>query len=241
MARSTLARHRTLGTTYRFAREGNDGGGGGGGNDGGGANGGAGSGTDGGGSDGGGSDNGKGGNDRGYPADTPLAEMTVEQREAYHRYHSRKWQGIADSRKDYDELKADAEKWREHQRAQQTPSEQAVEDARNEGERQATARAQSERVADLLMVALEARGKTGDELAELVAAANPAAFITDGNVDRAKVTSYAARIAAPSKGTPRFDPSQGRRGGGGAASGVGAGRDLFADRHKPRQAAGATA
>jgi hypothetical protein len=238
MARSTLARHRTLGATYRFAREGNDGGGGGGGTDGGGANGGADSDTDGGGSDGGGSDG--GGNDRGYPANTPLAEMTVEQREAYHRYHSRKWQGIADSRKDYDAVKADAEKWREHQRAQQTPSEQAVEEARNEGERQATARAQSERVADLLTVALEARGKTGDELAELVAAANPAAFITDGNVDRAKVTSYAARLAAPVKGGPRPDPSQGPRGESNASS-VSAGRDLFAERRKPRQAAGTTA
>ncbi|GAB1326980.1 hypothetical protein [Streptomyces sennicomposti] len=43
-------------------------------------------------------------NEHGYPEATPVAEMSAEHQAAYWRYHSKKWEGIAKSAPDSDEL-----------------------------------------------------------------------------------------------------------------------------------------
>src|SRR5215218_296038 len=46
----------------------------------------------------------------GFPADTPVTEMTTEQQAAYWKHQSRKHEERARSREDYDDLKAKAAK-----------------------------------------------------------------------------------------------------------------------------------
>lgn len=43
-------------------------------------------------------------NEHGYPDATPVADMTPEHQAAYWRYHSKKWEGVAKSAPDADEL-----------------------------------------------------------------------------------------------------------------------------------------
>lgn len=260
MARGTLARHRAFTGATRYGRTSAEGGGGGtggggtggtggSGTDGGGGGGSGGSGTGGGGSPGG---SGTGGGSKpngpnGFPENTPIAEMTVEQERNYWKHYARYHEGRADSRADYDTQKADAEKWREHQRNQLPPDQRALAEAEERGRQAAAQATLNDRVAEVLRVALEARGVTGDQLGEAVAFANPAAFITDGKVDTAKVTAYATRQAGGSGGgNGGGGGGQGGgyigggsgTGGGGNTKSVGAGRQLFADRHPARAGAG---
>ena len=250
MARSTLARHR-LATVHRFARTSAEGGGGGtggtgstgSGTDSGAAGSGAGSGT--GGNAGGSGAGGTGNGSNGFPENTPLEQMDATQREAYWKHYARHHEARANARADYDEQKKLADQFREQQRQEMTPNQLAIDEAKETGRREALESSNAEQVSNLLRVSLEARGKSGDELTTLVAAANPAAFITDGKVDAAKVSTYAATLSPASQnggqgGGRAADLGQGRREGGGKPS-VTAGRDLFADRNKSRQTSGSNA
>jgi hypothetical protein len=259
MARSTLARHR-LATVHRFARTSAEGGGGGNGAAGGTGgtgstgsgtdNGAAGSGTGTGGNTGGSGSSGTGSGPNGFPENTPLEQMDAPQREAYWKHYARHHEARANARADYDEQKRLADQYREQQRQQMTPDQRAIDEAKEAGRREALETSNAEQVSNLLRVSLEARGKTGDELTTLVAAANPAAFITEGKVDAAKVSAYAATLTPAQQGGGQggaqggggrgADLGQGRREGGSKPS-VSAGRDLFTDRHKPRQSAGSSA
>lgn len=179
--------------------------------------------------------------DKGFPEATPLEQMTVEQREAYWKHYARHHEARAAERADYDTVKAKADQFDELQRQQQTPSEQAVNEAKEAGKREGAREAYSASAATLLTASLTARGKTAEQAQALIGATNLDAFITDTGIDAAKVETFVSSIAAPVKGgTPRSDPSQGPRGGSTVTS-VSSGRDLFADRHKPRQPAGTSA
>jgi hypothetical protein len=179
--------------------------------------------------------------DKGFPEATPLAEMTGEQREAYWRHYARHHEARADARADYDAIKAKAEQFDELQRQQQTPSEQAVNEAKEAGKREGAREAYSTSAATLLAASLTARGKTAEQAQAIIRDINLSGFITDTGIDAVKVESFVSSIATPVKGGgPRPDPSQGPRGGSPTTS-VTAGRDLFADRHKPRLPAGTTA
>lgn len=179
--------------------------------------------------------------DKGFPEGTPLEQMNVEQQRNYWRHYARQHESRANARADYDDVKAKAAKYDELQRQQQTPSEQAVNDAKDEGKREGAREAYAKSAAALLKASLTGRGKTADQAQALVDAANLAAFLTDDGIDTAKVETFVNSIAAPVKGGgPRPDPSQGPRGESGTP-GVSAGRDLFAERHKPRQSAVASA
>lgn len=226
MARNTLARRRHFGASAQFLRDPDEGGGGG--NEGGGAGNNGGSGSESGSGAGSGGDGG-GEPDRGYPPNTPLVEMTVEQREAYHKHHSRQWQQRAEARSDYDEQKRLADLYRQQQQANETPGEQQLREAEERGKAAATAAKDEEQVQNLLRVALGGRGKEGDDLEELVAAANPKAFITDGKVDAAKVTAYASKIAAPAGAENGGQQRQQQRHGAGGHRQTGGGKPDVAD------------
>lgn len=209
----------------------------------GGAGGAGGSGTGGAGADGGnggtatgtGSQGGQGGTDLGFPENTPLAEMTVEQREAYWKHQARKHEQRASQRADYDELKAKADKFDELEREKLTPSEQALAQARDEAKAEGRAEAQREAnssaVKAMLEVTLASRGKTAEQVEGLLRHTNFETFVTDGAPDTAAIIAHADSIAGPVTGGGNGhgpDLGQGRRGQHGKATGVSAGAEMYA-------------
>ncbi|GAB2677693.1 hypothetical protein [Thalassiella azotivora] len=167
------------------------------------------------------------GADKGFPENTPLAEMTVEQREAYWKHQARKHESRANARGDYDAIKAKAEKYDQIERERQTPSEKAVNDAREQGRREALAEANQNAAKAILRAGLTARGKTGEQAEAIVSGLSLTAFVTDTDVDTDKVATYLESIAGPITGPQQLDLGQGPRGGGTRKTGVAAGREAF--------------
>lgn len=169
--------------------------------------------------------------DKGFPAETPVAEMTAEQQVAYWKYQARKHENTAKARADYDALRAKAEQFDAIEQAKLTPSEQAVNAAREEGRREAAREANEKAATAILRANLTARGKTADEVDGLLVAFNANAFINGDDVDTDKVAAFANSIAGPvtggGNGKTWPDMGQGHRGGG-KTTGVNAGRDLYA-------------
>lgn len=180
--------------------------------------------------------------DPGFPAETPLTEMTVEQREAYWKHHARRHENALRGLGDTTELQRKAKLYDDAEAAKLTPSDQAVNAAREEGRQAALAEANQQTVTAILQANLAARGQAEDDIADIVVAVNPAAFITDGKVDTAKVTAYANRIAGAPAGSGQqqkgrvSDMGQGHRGNNRAPSGADAGRAEAAKRY-PKQSA----
>ena len=168
----------------------------------------------------------------GYPDGTPIREMTIEQQAAYWKAMSRKHEDAAKARGDYDAIKAERDQYKQ---ASMTDAEKAIEDARAAAD--AAARA-DERVkltgqiaAARLHGALAAKGLNDAQITAIVAPLNPNHFLADtGEVDTAKVTSYVDSLGV---GANRQwpDMGQGKRGSGEPAKSVGAGRDLYRDKH----------
>lgn len=188
--------------------------------DGGGDGSGSGSGDRAGGNSGGGAGSGSGrdqatdaqGNTLGYPKDTPTAEMTDKEQAAYWKHNSRKHEGRF---KDFigdrtpEQVKADLDAYAELQKSQQTPAEQALAAAREEGKSEAISTERNKAATAIFRGALEAGGLDGDDLDELVANFNVAGYITDDGVDTKKITNFAKRFATqPGKGDRR-DPDFG--------------------------------
>jgi hypothetical protein len=172
--------------------------------------------------------------DLGFPANTPLEQMTVEQREAYWKHHARRHEqaykdaNIADLQRQAQELAA-------LKAATQTDQEKAVESARAEGRTQALREAATALVDAHFAAATP--GLSPQDRQDLLAGIDRTYFLAaDGiTVDTAKVTSYAARIApaatatppaAPGATPPRPDMGQGRFAPTARPSGMEAGREL---------------
>lgn len=172
------------------------------------------------------------GNDLGFPASTPVAEMTDKQQAAYWRNQSKVQQ--AKVPKDADQLAEDARKWREHQQAQQTPAEQAVEAARAEGRAAALREANENAASAILRASLTSRGKDDAAVTALMKGFNPAGFTTDTGVDQAAIAAFVDSIAPAQQSGKQWDVGQGRGRGSTGGSSVAAGRDLHAERHAPR-------
>lgn len=170
----------------------------------------------------------------GFPADTPLAEMSVDQQLAYWKHKSRKHEARANAVSDYDSVKAKAAKFDELEAAKLTPSEKAIEEARAE-ERAKVLAEQTKTVADRLVaaefkVALAGRKKP-EEVTALLEPLDLTKFLTsDGEVDADKVKTYAAGLAPAGRQWP--DTGQGNRGNSQKTTGVNAGKSLFEDRNK---------
>lgn len=134
--------------------------------------------------------------EHGYPANTPLEQMSAEQREAYWRYHSRKWENIAKGRNDYDELRAKAAELEQLRAATATDAEKAVAAARAAGYAEATQKASTILVDAHVRAALGNR-LTPDRVDALAATLDHRHFLgADGlSVDAAKVTAFADAVA----------------------------------------------
>lgn len=173
-------------------------------------------------------------NANGYPDETPVKDMTEGQQVAYWKFHARKHEDESKARGDYDAQKADAEKWRQAQLEKLPADERALTDARQKADTEA--RADERGKFGRQLVASEVRGALrghqlpDDRIESLVGPLDHNYFLTaTGEVDAAKVSEYASGFGAEGGTWP--DMGQGRRGQGGPAKGVDAGRDLYRDRN----------
>ena len=163
----------------------------------------------------------------GFPANTPVADMTEGQQVAYWKHQARKHEQRSAARGDYDTIKAERDRLAS---ANQTEADKAIaaaaEAARREGESAATSK-----YADLLVAAKFESALAGkrkpDDIATIVSGIDPKKFLTDsGEVDTDKVTQYAAGLAPAGNGWP--DTGQGNRGTGTSGKGVAVGAEMFA-------------
>lgn len=166
--------------------------------------------------------------DLGYPADTPVAEMTLEQQVAYHKHQSRKHEQRATAYrtaaggKSADELKGIVTEAEQARRDKLTVDERALEDARTEGRNALLSElgpAAVRSAFDLLLPADMPQKEKDEHLDTL----DLSKFLTDAHqVDTAKVRAAVGRIS-PDKGQGgqghQRDWGQGRRGGSSAKPG----------------------
>jgi hypothetical protein len=169
--------------------------------------------------------------DHGFPASTPVAEMTGEQREAYWKFHARKHEERATATADRDTIAAELAALKART---QTDEEKAVEAAKT------AAKAEGRRELLPALVQAEFRAAAGGRLAKeqievILAPLDPTKFLTadGGQVDTDKVQQYVDGIAPAGKKWP--DMGQGKRGTSQATAGVSAGRALYADRHPAKK------
>lgn len=171
-------------------------------------------------------DESKAGNDRGFPADTPVAEMTDAQQAAYWKAQSRKHENRVKSMGDYSDLKSKASEYDKFLEESKTQAERDVEVARAEGRTEALKESTGRLVQAEFKAA--AAGRLSDEQRdELLASLDTSKFVTaDGEPDDERIRAFVAAIA-PRKPA---DLGQGRRPEP-AKQGVSSGRDLWAQRH----------
>lgn len=202
-----------------------------------------GSGGDGGtGGDGGNGGQGGGGSDKGFPANTPVAEMTPAQQAAYGKDRS---QTHETRNKDLlkitggkygDALKADVDELEKLRQQNQTDSEKAVEEAKKAGRAEGARESGLDAARMAFEFALGHDPEKNDQ-STLIDTLDLSKVLTDdGKVDTAKVRTVVAQIAPADKGRGSgkrdADYGGGRREGGDGKTGIKTGRDLYADRHK---------
>lgn len=139
----------------------------------------------------------------GFPASTPLEQMTVEQREAYWKDKARKHEAIAKSRSDYDQMKADSLELAALKEVNATAEEKALEDARRQGEVIGAERYLKEAVKGRFQGITK---KTDAEVETIFEHVDAGSFVDDeGDIDIAALTAYAATFGTSEK-KPSEDP-----------------------------------
>lgn len=199
--------------------DGGDGADGGSGGDGGGSGdgGGAGSGDGGDPGDGGTGDDGgsKGGTDKGFPDNTPVADMTAEQQAAYWKFHARKHEERANARADYDAVKAKADELDELKKSQMSDQDKAVQEAKDQARAETLAEVGGRMVDTHINAAVTANRITQDQADVVLGSLDRSKFLTDdGDVDADKVEALLTTLAPSSNGDEKgrkVDLGQGRR------------------------------
>jgi hypothetical protein len=138
-----------------------------------------------------GGDGGGGGQpeDLGFPKDTALTEMTVEQQAAYWRNQAKVQQKKADEKSDYDKLKADSEELARVKAKNATDEEKAIEEARREGENIGAERYLRDAVKGRFQALT---GKTDEEVETAFAHIDPKSFVDDkGDIVADKLKTFA--------------------------------------------------
>lgn len=173
--------------------------------------------------------------DKGFPANTPVKDMTDAQQAAYWKDKSRKHEGRVNAMSDYDEMKQKAAELDQLKDAEKSADQKAVDDA----VKQALAAKETEWAQKLAAtkVAAELRAllhmKTPEDMAAIIEPLNLSNFLTsDGEVDTDKVTQYASKFTTGDEKGGRWPGiGQGNRGSTKTPKGVSAGRDMYAERH----------
>ncbi|WGH92100.1 hypothetical protein QDX21_07090 [Auritidibacter ignavus] len=172
--------------------------------------------------------------DRGYPADTPLSEMTDSQKVAYWKYHSQKWEGRAKQRSDYDDIKAELDKLKTETLSEH---EKAIKKVREETRAEVTKEHNAKLASAQITGALQGKGLTSDAIESRLQFVDFSKFLTGkGDVDADKVAAYLDGVAPvqekkeqyPDMGAGRVGSPSGKQNAGT----VQAGKDLHAARHK---------
>lgn len=167
----------------------------------------------------------------GFPEKTPLADMTTEQQVSYWKHQARKHEDRNRGTADYDAIKAERD---ELKTRTQTDAERVLEDARKEAGEVARKEARAEALPRVVRAEFKAAAAgriPADRLDTVLEPLDLTKFLTaDGSeVDTDKVTRYVEGLA-PAGGQKWPDMGQGRRDST-KATGVGAGRALYEDRH----------
>lgn len=132
--------------------------------------------------------------DRGFPADTPLAEMTTEQQVAYWKHQSRKHEKRARPT-NFDEIVEKARQFDELAEKNKTPDQKALDAV--------AAQAAAEASAKFGEIAVRAQihafrpTLTSEELDELLEDVDVRRFITDDGLDVDRIKRLADKLAAP--------------------------------------------
>lgn len=195
-------------------------------------------------------------NEKGYPENTPVSEMTPDQRNAYDRHmrdqnraKAQEWKSITGDmtpeqfRAHMQDLQAKAARQDALERELMSDKDKAVAEATDT----AKAAARAELLPDLVHAKFEAAAAgrlTGEQISAILAPLDLKFFLdTSGKVDTAKVNTYVEQVA-PAKGTngtqpPRLGPSssgQGNRGNSTTGASVASGRDLYLSKHPAKPA-----
>ncbi len=172
--------------------------------------------------------------DKGFPANTPVAEMTPQQRDAYNahmrernRETARQWRAVTGERTPQ-QLADDLAELDRLRTASLTDSERAIEDAKRQAREETTREygPRSVRAAFDLLLGDMPEQERNDEIDLL----DLSKFLKqNGDVDTAKVRQFAQKIAPPVKdeGTQRRNYGQGSHTRG-QSSGVAAGAEMYA-------------
>lgn len=179
--------------------------------------------------------------DKGFPENTPVAEMTAQQQVAYYKHQSRKHEERATAYrtaaggKTADEIKTELEAVETLRREKLSDQERAVEDAKREA-RESAAREYAPKAARTAFEFALSHLKDEDRT-ELIDTLDLTKVITDsGDIDTAKVRSIVEKIAPADKdkGNRHFDFGGGRRQDSGSAQGGVA--QVMAERRAAREA-----
>lgn len=147
-------------------------------------------------------------NEHGYPDNTPVKDMTIEQQAAYHRHTSRKHERRA---KQLEPLAEKARLYDELIEKGKTPDQRAIDAAANAAVEAARAEAVEKYAIPAVRAQLQAfrPNLTSDEIDELVEDVDMSKFITDDGVDVDRIKRLADKLSAPtgSGDTPPADPA----------------------------------
>lgn len=158
--------------------------------------------------------------DPGYPANTAVADMSVEQQAAYWKAQARKHEGRATARQDYDAIRAERDQLRA---THMTESEKALEQARQEGRVAVTTEVNNGAVTAIVDASLRMRGFDDVRVTNALKYLNPAAFVADGSIDTTAIGGYVDSIAGPVTGRTGPDFGAGNRGSSSRVTGAAAG------------------
>lgn len=138
----------------------------------------------------------------GFPANTPVAQMTDAQASAYWKTQARKHEDRVKAMGDYDQLRASHEEYQRLVAASQTEQERAVADARRQGRVEALAETGSQLVEQWVRAA--AVGRIGEEsVSALLENLDRSRFLNgNGGVDTDKVYSLVNTLAPPAASSP---------------------------------------
>lgn len=138
----------------------------------------------------------------GFPANTPLAEMTQPQQLAYWKHQSRKHEQRVREMSDYDQLKQQSDEYQRWVASQQTEHQRAVEDARRQGRDQALAEAGGQLVDQWVRAAAAGRLPQESVNALLLGLDRKAFLNAQGGVDTDRVYQFVSTLAPQPAATP---------------------------------------
>ncbi len=142
----------------------------------------------------------------GFPANTPIAEMTAKQQASYWKSQARKHEERVKGMSDYDRYKTAYDEYQRLIAASQTEQEKAVAEARRQGHAEALNQAGGQLVEQWVRAA--AAGRLADESVNaLLAGLDRSRFLAaNGGVDTDKVYQFVGSIAPAAPAQPVAGP-----------------------------------